>query len=66
MNKDEFNVLYPLDPRGTSEAQMNEYVERGAFTRTWNPDSECWMYQARKGPALDALIAELEDRLNDR
>jgi hypothetical protein len=40
-------------------------VERGAFTRKWDPDSRCWLYQAKKGEALDALLAELEERLED-
>lgn len=42
MNKDEFDALYPLDPRGTVEAQLNKYVELGALTRRWNPGSGCW------------------------
>jgi hypothetical protein len=53
MDENEFNALYPLDPLGTVEAQLNEHVELGILTRRWSQDRGCCVYRAREGEALD-------------
>lgn len=61
MNEDEFNALYPHDPLGVVEAQLNEYVEHGVLERWWDRDRGTWMYRAKHGEALDRLMAEDDD-----